>query len=138
MLKVLARVLFVLLTIIATYYFVYWLPLSLIREFLPPIPWLNNIISLCIALFAGWFIWKKTANQVRGLVTVISISAMSVGSLGFIFGFFDPIIFVPESNQGPLLGLFITGPLGVLLGVFIGWIYWLIRMGSKGDQVTQE
>lgn len=40
--------------------------------------------------------------------------------LGFAGGFVGPIIFTPEANQGPLLGLFITGPGGVLLGALAG------------------
>ena len=37
--------------------------------------------------------------------------ALVVGGIGFVGGFFGPMIFAPEANQGPLLGLFITGPL---------------------------
>ncbi len=38
------------------------------------------------------------------------------GAVGFLAGFLGPIVLNPEANQGPLLGIFITGPLGVLLG----------------------
>ena len=34
-----------------------------------------------------------------------------LGGIGFAAGFFGPIILNPEANQGPLLGIFITGPL---------------------------
>jgi hypothetical protein len=40
-----------------------------------------------------------------------------IGGFGFCAGFFGPIIFVPGANQGPLLGIFITGPLGILVGL---------------------
>jgi hypothetical protein len=54
-----------------------------------------------------------------------------LGGIGFAGGFFGPIIFTPESNQGPLLGIFITGPigavLGAIIGVLIGW-----RRGPAG------
>ena len=53
------------------------------------------------------------------------LGAAILGGLGFIGGFFGPLIFAPEANQGPLLGIFITGPLGALLGgiggALIGW-----------------
>ena len=39
-------------------------------------------------------------------------------------GFLGPIIFTPEANQGPLLGIFITGPLGFLVGGVVGFVYW--------------
>ena len=46
-----------------------------------------------------------------------------VGTLGFIVGFFGPMIFSPSANQGPLLGIFFTGPLGVVIGLVGGLIY---------------
>jgi hypothetical protein len=36
------------------------------------------------------------------------VGGVIVGALGFIAGFFGPILFTPESNR-PLLGIFITG-----------------------------
>ncbi len=35
---------------------------------------------------------------------------------GFVVGFFGPMRFQPWANQGPMVGLFLTGPGGVLLG----------------------
>ncbi len=32
-------------------------------------------------------------------------------------GILGPILLTPESNLGPLLGIFVTGPLGFFLGV---------------------
>jgi hypothetical protein len=48
--------------------------------------------------------------------------AAVVGAIGFAGGFFGPIFLAPEANQGPLLGIFITGPLGFVLGM--GWGVW--------------
>ena len=45
------------------------------------------------------------------------------GSVGFSIGFFGPMIFAPGAAQGPLLGIFITGPLGFLIGLTGGWLY---------------
>lgn len=39
-----------------------------------------------------------------------------VGVAGFVLGFFGPMILAPDANQGPLLGIFSTGPLGFVLG----------------------
>ena len=41
------------------------------------------------------------------------------GAVGFLAGFLGPIVLNPEANQGPLLGIFITGPLGFVFG--LGW-----------------
>lgn len=42
-----------------------------------------------------------------------------VGGIGFVGGYFGPI-YLSDSNLGPLLGLFITGPLGTLVGALGG------------------
>ena len=46
--------------------------------------------------------------------------AVAVGLIGFIGGFYGPLILAPEANQGPLLGIFITGPLGMIVGAALG------------------
>ena len=50
------------------------------------------------------------------------LGALIVGAIGFSIGFFGPIIFMPDANQGPMLGIFITGPLGAVLGAVGGAI----------------
>jgi hypothetical protein len=55
------------------------------------------------------------------------LGALIVGGIGFVGGFFGPIIFAPDANQGPLLGIFITGPLGAVLGFILGCIYGIKR-----------
>jgi hypothetical protein len=48
------------------------------------------------------------------------LGGIIVGGIGFVAGFVGPIIFTPKSNQGPLLGIFITGPLGFIVGALAG------------------
>jgi hypothetical protein len=55
------------------------------------------------------------------------LGALILGGLGFAAGFFGPLIFTPEANQGPLLGIFITGPGGAALGFLVGIAYGLLR-----------
>lgn len=43
-----------------------------------------------------------------------------VGGISFAAGFVGPIIVTPEANQGPLLGIFVTGPIGFAVGVVLG------------------
>ncbi|CDX18871.1 hypothetical protein MPL3356_290022 [Mesorhizobium plurifarium] len=49
-----------------------------------------------------------------------------LGTVGFLGGFVGPVIFTPEANQGPLLGIFITGPLGFVLGLVVGFVLRLL------------
>lgn len=48
-------------------------------------------------------------------------TALTVGAVGFILGYIGPLL-VSDSNLGPLLGIFVTGPLGLLAGALIGII----------------
>jgi uncharacterized membrane protein YeaQ/YmgE (transglycosylase-associated protein family) len=48
--------------------------------------------------------------------------AGAVGSAGLIAGFAGPLIYWPASNQGPLFGIFMTGPGGAVLGAVLGSI----------------
>jgi len=55
------------------------------------------------------------------------ILAFVVGIVGFALGFFGPMLFMPQSNQGPLIGIFLTGPLGVVVGALIGCVIGFIK-----------
>jgi hypothetical protein len=44
----------------------------------------------------------------------------AIGGICFIAGFVGPVYIGPESPQGPLLGIFISGPAGALLGCAVG------------------
>lgn len=124
--KLFIRIIALILVVPAAYYFVYWLPCSL----LPYEPrWIANVISLACAVAAGWFVWGRTASASDGAISTIMLGAVLLGGIGFTGGFFGPIIF-SSGNQGPLLGIFITGPAGFVLGGIAGFIYWTIK-GSK-------
>ena len=49
-----------------------------------------------------------------------------VGVVSFLIGFCGPMIFRPDSNQGPLLGIFVTGPLGAVAGAVCGVVIGLV------------
>lgn len=42
-----------------------------------------------------------------------------LGLTGFTAGFFGPMLFAPEANQGPLVGILLSGPGGVVLGLVL-------------------
>jgi hypothetical protein len=58
--------------------------------------------------------------------------AWVTGMIAFLGGFVGPMIVTPDANQGPMLGLFITGPLGFIAGglVGLGLELYLVRSAS--------
>lgn len=48
-------------------------------------------------------------------------TALIVGAVSFVLGYIGPLL-ISDSNLGPLLGIFLTGPLGLLAGALIGII----------------
>jgi hypothetical protein len=49
-----------------------------------------------------------------------------VGVLSFLVGFVGPILLDPNSPQGPLLGIFFTGPVGAIAGAVVGALIGLL------------
>ena len=70
---------------------------------------------------------EPTASSKTSLARSVLLGALVVGGIGFSAGFFGPILLAPGANQGPLLGIFITGPLGFLLGAVGGAVHWYAR-----------
>lgn len=59
-----------------------------------------------------------------------------MGGAGFVAGFFGPVIFAPGANQGPLVGILISGPIGALLGVVLFAISRLSNSSTKHQWET--
>lgn len=115
--------------VVATFYFCYWVPFTLVRG----IPWgIAAVASYAMAMAAGWFAFTRTAAVSPSLATSVAYWALVVGAIGFVGGFFGPAIFAPGANQGPLLGILITGPLGAVVGAIGGWVHWMVLRKRDG------
>ena len=123
------KIVLVFFVFIASYYFVYWLPLSLIPG-MHSHAVLSLIISISIAIAISVFAWKKMAVASNSFASYTLAGGILVGAISFVAGFFGPIIFTPGSNQGPLLGIFITGPIGFIAGLIGGAVYWKLKRGE--------
>ncbi len=123
--KLAFRIIAVLLVVPAVYFFVYWVPFSLLP--LASMRWVASLVALACAAGAGWFTWRKLEDAPQGLFTSAALGAVVLGAIGFCGGFFGPMIFAPQANQGPLLGIFITGPLGFVIGGVAGFFYGLVK-----------
>lgn len=131
--KIATRIILTFLSVVASYSFIILVPFSLIpgARNIQTIP---VIVSLLTAVIIGLFVWKQTGIVSSGLLKCIILGGIIIGSIGFILGFFGPIIFSTSANQGPLLGIFFTGPIGFLIGLVGGGIYWLIKVKNKKNE----
>lgn len=120
----LVRILLLFAVVSASYFFVYWLPFAFVP--LEAREGVASLAALLCAVLAGRFLWRHTGHPARpkGLLASMAIGALVLGGIGFCAGFFGPLLLAPEANQGPLLGLFITGPLGFVLGAIGGLVHW--------------
>jgi len=80
-----------------------------------------------VAILCGWFALSSHRPASRRHIRVTMRGGFIGGGIAFVAGFIGPVIFQPEANQGPLLGIFVTGPLGFVLGAMIGWFYGRFR-----------
>lgn len=65
----------------------------------------------------------------------IVVWTLTIGGICFAAGFFGPMIFAPGANQGPLLGILITGPLGAIAGFALGIVRELLGYPASPMQV---
>jgi len=120
-----ARLILAIVAGVAAHYFVFWISFA----FVPfgEQDWLATVMALACGIVAGRFVWLRLSAADGSVVALMLTGALITGGIGFVGGFFGPMIFAPGANQGPLLGLFITGPLGFLLGGAGGLVYGLMR-----------
>lgn len=111
---------------VATFYFTYWMGGALLSAGSLPF-WTAFPLAGFAAFFAGRFIWRRAGSDTPGLVVSAFQGALILGTIGFSAGFFGPMVFAPGANQGPMLGIFYTGPLGIALGAVAGAVHWSVR-----------
>lgn len=111
---------------VATYYFTYWFGGALLG--IAGLPaWTAFVVAVLATVLVVRYVWRQTQTLHAGLATSVLLGALVTGAVAFSIGFFSPMIFTPGANQGPLLGIFITGPLGVIVGAVGGALYWSVR-----------
>ena len=77
-------------------------------------------------------------EQLKRLAIILAFAvctALIFGSIGFGVGFFGPMLIAvlvgSEANLGPLWGIFILGPIGVILGLFVGAVFDYKKIRNK-------
>lgn len=121
---------------VASFYFVGWVGSGLLSALLPSVlAGLSGFgLGAVSAFLAGRWVWRALdasgshpGGGPSGVAAGALTGALLLGGIGFIGGFFGPMLLAPEANQGPLLGLFITGPGGVVVGAVAGALLALLR-----------
>lgn len=87
---------------------------------------------IVLLLVVGAFLLNRGAfgEHARGTVRRAMKPALLLGAIGFALGFFGPLVWAPDANQGPLLGIFITGPGGFVVGLAYGLLRELLAARS--------
>lgn len=112
------------------FFFSYWL---VFVQIVPEgMDWLATGAALLTALIAAALTWAGMSARGGGILTTMMAWGGISGALGFCGGFFGPMIFAPAANQGPLLGIFITGPIGFVVGIVGGLVYGIRRRARPG------
>jgi|ERR1051325_5672517 hypothetical protein len=80
-----------------------------------------------VAAICGWFACRGHIAKARVQIAHAALGAVIGGCIGLVSGFLGPLLFAPGSNQGPLLGIFVTGPFGIVAGALIGALAGILR-----------
>lgn len=57
--------------------------------------------------------------------------ALALGTVGGAAGFLGPMFLDPDANQGPLLGILITGPGGAIAGAALGFLFRILPFSDQ-------
>ena len=126
----LIRVVATAVTVIGTFFFSFIIGGAWLRT--DGEDWVLWLLAAATTTVAAGLVW--TCSAVRGgFLSTVSTGAVVTGAIAFCAGFFGPMVLAPQSNQGPLLGLFITGPAGFVLGGVGGGLYWAVRRVWSGE-----
>jgi hypothetical protein len=72
----------------------------------------------------------------------IGMGGLICGLAALLLGMIGAIIIYPESNIAPIIGFIYTGPIGFILGLIGGGLYWIIKVknkqGSPGGDVINK
>jgi len=80
--------------------------------------------------YCAWYRLKALLSRRsydRAMIASALKWALILGGIGLVAGYIGPLIFTPEANQGPLLGIFITGPIFFVVGLVYGAVVSALR-----------
>jgi len=84
--------------------------------------WVSTTLSLGAASLVGWYVWKWFSGQSIGATAAILCGSLVLGGIGFIFGFFGPMLIAQDTQRAATLGIFLASPLGLVTGAIAGYM----------------
>jgi hypothetical protein len=88
------------------------------------------LIAILIILF------KNKPGVPKPMIYYIIMGGFVTGFTALLLGVFGAIILYPESNIAPIIGFLYTGPIGFILGLFGGTVYWTVKIRGKRIRTT--
>ncbi len=102
---------------------VYLAILSFVRTGHDLISIMIQAVLILIAFYLLWFAALGHLPSERAMLKRTLVIALIIGAIGLVGGYVGPLIVTPGANQGPLLGIFFTGPIGFVLGSIGGFLW---------------
>jgi hypothetical protein len=96
---------------------------GLVRGGFDPLLAMFGACTLLFVALCGWFALRGDRPASRAHMKFALTCGLVVGATAFAIGFLGPLVWAPDANQGPLLGIFVTGPIGFAIGTAFGWLY---------------
>jgi hypothetical protein len=90
-----------------------------------PLPRLGSLAFDAVGIVFGAYVGNRGGPILRPCAAMAAV----LGVIGFALGFVGPLLFTPYSPQGPLLGIFVTGPWAIIVGALLG-----LLMGVAHDR----
>ena len=115
----------------ATAFLAVWLSLQNLRHANPWGAWFFWVpITLLFFTIGGlcwWFALWGDHSESRARIWKSWRGGRLLGGIGLVVGVVGPALIWPSSNQGPLLGFLITGPLGFVVGTLGALVFSKLR-----------
>ncbi len=91
------------------------------------------LASATVATYLWWYALRGDANDTRQWMAAGRRAGVTLGIIGLVLGYIGPLIFMPDANQGPLFGIFGTGPAGFVLGSIAGVVLYARRRNRAAE-----